>query len=183
MEVKRKPLSKKARFEVFKRDDFTCTYCGQKPPTVVLEVDHIVPVAKGGKNGMDNLITACFDCNRGKGAGVLTAIPESLKDKASRVKEAEAQLKEYRKVMTAKQEREKRDAWAVVHELFGDDCHEIGKDWFRSIMRFHERLDHLDVMYAAETARHRKYSARDAALFSYFCGICWNMIKQGVENA
>lgn len=62
----RKSLSKKIRFEVFKRDKFTCQYCGNTAPNVVLEVDHIDPVAKGGVNDLLNLITSCFDCNRGK---------------------------------------------------------------------------------------------------------------------
>lgn len=62
----RKPLSKKIRFEVFKRDKFKCQYCGSSAPDVVLEVDHISPVSKGGKNHLMNLVTACFDCNRGK---------------------------------------------------------------------------------------------------------------------
>lgn len=64
--AERKQLSKKLRFEVFKRDGFTCQYCGRTSPDVVLEVDHIKPVASGGKNDMLNLVTACFDCNRGK---------------------------------------------------------------------------------------------------------------------
>ena len=46
----RKPLSKKIRFEVFKRDKFTCQYCGRMSPDVILEVDHIEPVAEGGDN-------------------------------------------------------------------------------------------------------------------------------------
>ena len=62
----RKSLSKKVRFEVFKRDNFTCQYCGSKAPQVVLEVDHIEPVSKGGTNDILNLVTSCFDCNRGK---------------------------------------------------------------------------------------------------------------------
>jgi hypothetical protein len=65
--AERKPLSKKIRFEVFKRDKFTCQYCGRMAPDVILEVDHIKPVAEGGNNGMLNLITSCRDCNRGKG--------------------------------------------------------------------------------------------------------------------
>jgi len=64
--AERKSLSKKIRFEVFKRDSFTCQYCGSKSPDVVLNVDHINPVAKGGKNEMLNLITSCFSCNSGK---------------------------------------------------------------------------------------------------------------------
>lgn len=64
--TKRKSLSKKTRFEVFKRDKFTCNYCGQKAPDIVLHVDHIEPVSRGGGNDLLNLITSCFDCNSGK---------------------------------------------------------------------------------------------------------------------
>lgn len=62
----RQPLKKSVRFEVFKRDSFTCQYCGQKSPDVVLEVDHITPVADGGDNDILNLVTACKACNAGK---------------------------------------------------------------------------------------------------------------------
>lgn len=60
----RKPMSKKLRFDVFKRDGFKCMYCGAHPPAAVLEVDHIKPVADGGANRMDNLITACICWNK-----------------------------------------------------------------------------------------------------------------------
>lgn len=63
---KRKSISKKVRFEVFKRDSFTCQYCGKSSPDVILNVDHIKPVSKGGDNSILNLVTACFDCNSGK---------------------------------------------------------------------------------------------------------------------
>lgn len=65
--AERKSLSKSVRFEVFKRDAFTCQYCGAKAPDVILEVDHIKPVYEGGTNEIVNLITSCRDCNRGKG--------------------------------------------------------------------------------------------------------------------
>lgn len=64
----RKSVSKKVRFEVFKRDSFTCQYCGKKAPDVVLHVDHIQPVSGGGKNDILNLVTACEGCNSGKGS-------------------------------------------------------------------------------------------------------------------
>lgn len=64
--AKRKGLSNKVRFEVFKRDKFTCQYCGKSAPDVVLNVDHIKPVAEGGTNDILNLVTACFECNNGK---------------------------------------------------------------------------------------------------------------------
>lgn len=62
----RKPISKRVRFEIFKRDLFTCQYCGRTPPTVMLEIDHIIPVAEGGGNDGINLTTSCEDCNSGK---------------------------------------------------------------------------------------------------------------------
>lgn len=64
--AKRKTITKKVRFEVFKRDNFTCQYCGSAAPDVVLHLDHIEPVAKGGDNEVLNLITSCVNCNAGK---------------------------------------------------------------------------------------------------------------------
>lgn len=64
--MKRQAISKKVRFEVFKRDKFTCAYCGATAPNVILHIDHIKPVAKGGTNNILNLITACEGCNAGK---------------------------------------------------------------------------------------------------------------------
>lgn len=64
-------VSKSLRFEVFQRDKHTCQYCGRKVPEVVLEVDHLFPVAKGGTDDFDNLITSCEDCNRGKSAKLI----------------------------------------------------------------------------------------------------------------
>lgn len=65
-------VTPKIRFEVLKRDNFTCQYCGAHGDGVVLEVDHIIPISKGGTSDMGNLITACFDCNRGKGSNLVT---------------------------------------------------------------------------------------------------------------
>lgn len=66
MATKRKTLSKKTRFEVFKRDSFKCQYCGACAPEAVLVVDHIDPLSKDGADDMMNYITACQPCNAGK---------------------------------------------------------------------------------------------------------------------
>ena len=84
--MERKQISKTLRFEVFKRDKFTCQYCGQSSPDVVLEVDHINPVSNFGDNQIMNLITSCRDCNRGKGKRRLSDSYE--------IKKQNAQLKE-----------------------------------------------------------------------------------------
>lgn len=70
--TERKAISKKLRFEVLKRDAFTCQYCGKQPPDTVLHLDHIKPVSKGGKNTLLNLVTSCIDCNLGKSATELS---------------------------------------------------------------------------------------------------------------
>lgn len=70
--VKRVGLSKATRFRIFDRDGFTCRYCGKSPPVVLLVIDHVIAVANGGTNDEENLITACADCNSGKGAKALT---------------------------------------------------------------------------------------------------------------
>jgi 5-methylcytosine-specific restriction endonuclease McrA len=54
------------RWQVLERDNFTCRYCGQSAPNVVLEADHVIPVADGGDDSMENLVTACRSCNQGK---------------------------------------------------------------------------------------------------------------------
>ena len=60
-------ISKRKRFIIFRRDKYTCRYCGRTSPAVTLEVDHKIPRSQGGTDDEDNLVTACFDCNRGKG--------------------------------------------------------------------------------------------------------------------
>lgn len=59
-------VSKRLRFEVFRRDNHTCRYCGESAPNVKLTVDHVVPVSLGGSDEPGNLVAACGDCNSGK---------------------------------------------------------------------------------------------------------------------
>lgn len=77
-----KAVSKRVRFEVFKRDKFTCQYCGCAAPDVILHVDHIEPKSKGGSNNPLNLLTSCSSCNSGKGARLLSDESAIQKQKA-----------------------------------------------------------------------------------------------------
>ena len=63
---KREPLSIRKRFFVLKRDHFACVRCGASGVGVRLEVHHRFPFAKGGSDGLVNLETLCYDCNRGQ---------------------------------------------------------------------------------------------------------------------
>lgn len=97
----RKSLSPRTRFEVFKRDDYTCRYCGRKSPEVVLEIDHIVPVCEGGSNDVINLATSCWECNSGKAGVPLSEVMtgEDPHDRAILLLEKQRQLREYDQVL------------------------------------------------------------------------------------
>lgn len=88
---KRPALSQSLRFEVFKRDNFTCQYCGAKAPESIIEVDHINPVSKGGDNSLLNLVTACKTCNRGKRDKKLSDVSEVEKQRRQ-LEEAQERL-------------------------------------------------------------------------------------------
>jgi hypothetical protein len=176
----RKPLPKKVRFDVFKRDGFVCQYCGAHPPAVVLHVDHIHPVAEGGTNDIDNLITACEPCNLGKGAGLLSDAPKALKDKASEVAEKEAQLRGYNEILMARAARIEDEAWVVAAELEGVEYVEsYSRANLASIKKFLEKLPFEEVRSSAESSCGR-FGASSTRAFRYFCGICWGKIR---ENA
>ena len=64
--VKRLPRfeRKLTRFEVFKRDRYTCQYCGRE--TRQLTLDHVIPRYRGGQHTWENVVSACVRCNRRK---------------------------------------------------------------------------------------------------------------------
>lgn len=63
------------REKIKKRDNYTCKNCGisiEKEPNLLLEIDHIIPLAKNGQTIEDNLQTLCWKCNRKKGSKIIT---------------------------------------------------------------------------------------------------------------
>ena len=64
--IKRKHLPKGIRHEVFKRDSYKCSECGKSKNDGPLEIDHILPISKGGTDELSNLRTLCKICNREK---------------------------------------------------------------------------------------------------------------------
>ena len=178
----RKPLSKRTRFEVFKRDGFSCQYCGATPPGVLLHCDHIHPVAEGGQNDLDNLITACEPCNLGKGKVLLSEVPTSLIDRAAEVAEREAQIAGYEAVMRERRERLDDDAQEVLNlfcDFYGRDG--IPKKDFLSIQNFVRQLGLHETIEAAEIG-FQKFPRGYRRGFLYFCGVSWNKIRRGQEQ-
>ncbi|HUH14139.1 MAG TPA: HNH endonuclease [Longimicrobiales bacterium] len=55
------------RERIFRRDDHTCVYCGERFLDEELSLDHVEPRVKGGDSSDGNLVTSCTACNRAKG--------------------------------------------------------------------------------------------------------------------
>lgn len=73
-------ISPRMRFSILERDQFSCRYCGASADEAVLHIDHVVPLSAGGGNDADNLVTACLECNSGKGCVLLqSASPPPFK--------------------------------------------------------------------------------------------------------
>lgn len=145
----RASIPKRVRFEVFKRDSFTCQYCGRAAPGVVLNVDHIHPVADGGGADILNLITACFDCNSGKGARRLSDHSAVTKQRTQLValndrREQLEMMLAWRAELAALDEK-KVDAFNVEFEK-ATGCHlnETGRETVRRWLKKHE----LDALFA-----------------------------------
>lgn len=184
-------VTKRARFDVFKRDDFTCQYCNRKPPQVTLEIDHVIPVSAGGSDSDTNLITACFDCNRGKSSNGLDAIPETIQHRIAVQRELAEQVEALNQFVIESRAKEE----ATVSALGRYWCNECGggrKDkWTwgdarkRSARIFLKRLDLGRVYEAIDIAiakiRPLDYK-HDEKAWRYFCGVCWKMIKDLSET-
>jgi hypothetical protein len=68
-------VSKRLRYEILRRDNHACRYCGATAPDVKLNVDHVIPTSLGGSDAPTNLVTACADCNGGKTSSMPNAMP------------------------------------------------------------------------------------------------------------
>ncbi len=177
-DVKRKPISTRMRFEVFKRDNFTCQYCSAKPPKVPLEIDHIIPVSKKGKNTIDNLITACFQCNRGKSNIELSSIPLSLVEKTENIRLAQVQYLAYKKLLK-KQEKIIRDEIQEVEDIYSIHFTEyvFAEKFISTVKRFIDHIGLQETKDAMDIACSKIHYDEDKSL-KYFCGICWNKIRE-----
>lgn len=189
-------LSVKTRFEVFKRDRYQCQYCGKSPPDVLLEADHIIPKAAGGSDAFENLTTACKDCNRGKGAGLLEEGTAPLVNRVTVEELAERvdQAKAYMELLGGLSSLVDRQIGMVVDgwaHAFGAKAEEReGGTFWRlpkggvwpnepTIRRFLRALPLADILEAVDIAASKFYGQSEDGACRYFYGICHRAIKQG----
>lgn len=186
------PASKRTRFEVFKRDRFQCQYCGRTPPQVILEADHVVPESKDGPSTIDNLVTACRDCNSGKSDIPLDNVPRPLAEKIQEASEKREQIEAYNAFLMEQREAEERQVEALglhwynlIYSKKEQNKYVFTEDRVQSVKRFLRQLPYAQILEAIDIAAAKKpvYSnGSDNTRFKYFCGICWSMIRQAEEQ-
>jgi hypothetical protein len=162
--AERQAISKRMRFEIFKRDSFTCQYCGKQSPDVVLHVDHIMPVSKGGKNTLINLITSCIDCNQGKSDKELSddsAVKKQQKH-LSELAERKAQIQmmvQWRESLLSADEEMTESAVALINKYMREwSLTDSGIDRVRKAIK---KKGYQSVIDAIETCYTRSSSNAD----------------------
>lgn len=180
-------VSRRLRFEVLRRDGYTCRYCGGKSPDVTLTVDHVVPVTLGGDDDPRNLVTACADCNAGKSSIApdspivedvdatallfARAVERAALIRAEQVQELEDQVAQFSK------------DWQVWHDDKGQPL-PLPPAWRESIERFITLgLDSSFMARATRIAMERPRFSDRGGVFRYFCGVCWREVGERQELA
>ena len=174
-------ISKRTRYEVLRRDNFTCRYCGAKAPDVVLHVDHVIPVALGGSDKPENLVTACADCNSGKGSTSpdeksVAQVSDDAMRWALAMKEA------------SRREDERTDAeesyidgfyvsWTSFTIAGTDRTLPLSSNWEAIVLGYvRSGLSAPGLLSAVEAAMGRK-GIEPGSRFQYFCGIVRNKLQ------
>lgn len=169
-------VSKRLRFEILRRDNHACRYCGRSAPDVELTIDHVIPVALGGNDEPVNLVTACRDCNGGKSsvpadAAVVDDVAQDAVRWAAAMRQAADEM--------AAQEDVTRKILDAVEEAWNRPW--IPAGWELSVTTFIRaglnRATLTDLARQASTAR----GIDDR--WAYFCGCCWKRIRQLQDRA
>lgn len=172
------PVTKRTRYEVLRRDNHTCRYCGGVAPDVKLTVDHVTPVALGGTDDPSNLVAACRDCNYGKAS---TSPDEVLVQQVGEddMRWADA-IKRAAEAMAAEPGRAKtRHAWFLEEwQKWDSDYTSIPDGWAKSLDHWlgaglpkEVLLDCLDIAVCKRGVAHY-------AVFAYMGGIARKRIEK-----
>lgn len=178
-------VTRRMRFEIFRRDDHRCRYCGAGAPEAVLTVDHVVPVSLGGSDDPSNLVTACTECNSGKASSTIDS--EVVDDIGSAARawmavmaDAVAAWSDEQHAARAEHERfiECWNTWTVTSS---GAAVPLATDWRSSVafwMGIGFTVDDLTPM--VEIAMTKPHIAIDDK-WRYFCGIVWRTLEE-IQN-
>lgn len=187
-------VSKRLRFEILRRDNHTCRYCGATPPDAVMTVDHVVAVALGGTDKSNNLVAACSDCNAGKSSVpadaplIADASADDMRwgramqqavdiERKTRSNDNEFVRSFILRMIAAYEEDELR------YELPAVDVLNDHVGTTRTIVQFRDNLLDLDDLDRAIRKAMSNKRIRERDIWRYFCGICWRMIEDRQERA
>lgn len=182
-------VSKRLRYEILRRDNHACRYCGRSAPEVPLRVDHVTPVALGGGDEPTNLATSCHDCNSGKSsaspdATLVADVSDDALRWATAMQQAADELREQQAPKIAYREAF-RAAWNEwTWERDGKkETFNLPKDWKGSLDAFREAGLPQDVWPDIVEKSMTNKTVRPENLFRYCCGIGWRMVKELQERA
>lgn len=185
--TEQKQISKRLRYEVLRRDNHACRYCGATAPDVKLTIDHVVPVALGGSNEPSNLAAACMDCNGGKSSSSPDA-PIVADVSADALRWSQAMQEAAKASRAALHLRIKRRAifrdavwgqWTYRYKL--EDCtFDLPPDWEGTIDRFWDAgIEYDDWVEAVRISM----TSRSRDPFRYMCGVLWRWVGERQEIA
>lgn len=179
-------VSKRLRFEVLRRDNHACRYCGGVAPNVVLTVDHVLPVALGGRDEAANLVAACRECNAGKSSVPAdAAVVDDVAADALRWAQAMQTVAAQRAV--EREEAQERyshflarwNSWTYTY-MGETETVQLPNAWQRSLDQF---LDAGLAMEDIEELIEVAMTARTRDEWKYFCGCCWRRISEIQDRA
>jgi hypothetical protein len=183
----RKSTGKRLRFSVFQRDQFTCQYCGARPPDVVLVCDHIDPFSKSGTTTLDNLITSCESCNQGKA-------DRSLGDRQAR---PDADLMYLETQQEIAELRQYQEAAAVRDDLLLDVAETLRTAWKRAgdmgwgpeisdmltlLYQYDTDIVEMAVLTTAPKVKSGYVERSTRAFMAYMHAICRNRTREREEG-
>jgi len=180
-------VSKRTRYEVLKRDNHTCRYCGASAPDVVLHVDHVTPVALGGSDDPSNLVAACKDCNAGKAStSPDAALVEDVAQDAIRWAAAIKLAGQNAAARHVEIESYVGAFWDEFTSYYptGNIYKPVLPDgWEHSIESFHKRGLPKEMLKRALAKSATKPRLGRYDFFRYMCGICWSMLSEIEDGA
>lgn len=183
-------VTKRMRFEILRRDNHACRYCGATAPEAKLVVDAVVPEALGGSHkDPANLVTACESCNSGKSATPPdAALVAEIADDALRwsqaMRVATAAALADREARVADQEAF-LDSWSSWACGSGSSRAEIPLDpaWRVTVDQLRSAGLPLEILTDCVSIAMSQHKIADASCFKYMCGVAWGKLRELQEAA
>lgn len=169
-------ITKRTRYEVLRRDEHRCRYCGASAPDVKLTVDHVTPVALGGTDDPSNLVAACAACNAGKASSAPDAsFVADVRDEALRY----AELTRQAYAVLADQVHDRAE---YIDTFLGEWGAHLPNDWRATIGRWHRMGVPIEIVTEAAEIAMDNTAVYDRNRFSYMCGVVWNQVRSVTEE-